>query len=66
MNLSCIVKTNCYDIVQPLKLSIQASDNRNRQSTATVIVTVLRDLRPPVFTNLPTRISLDESNAVDR
>lgn len=52
-----------------LQLTVRATDNQpnNPQTTtATVYVTVLRDLAPPRFTNLPFSIDLDENTAIDR
>ena len=50
----------CYkiaysDFLHSLKLTIEASDNRNpaKTDTSTVEITVIRDAFPPTFTNLP-------------
>ena len=68
---SCAPKPLVYFTVYFIlfQLSVQASDNRlpQAQSTqATVIVTVLRDLALPRFTNLPAAIDLDENTDINR
>ena len=52
-----------------LQLTVRATDNQPtnpQQTTATVYVTVLRDLSPPRFTNLPFSIDLEENTNIDR
>ncbi|KAH3873275.1 hypothetical protein DPMN_036506 [Dreissena polymorpha] len=50
------------------QLTVRATDNRiptAQSTTATVIVTVLRDLAPPRFTNLPFTIDLNEKTVIN-
>lgn len=52
-----------------MQITVTAQDNvgSNQQfASATVIVTVLRDLFSPLFTNLPGSVTLDEQQAVNR
>ena len=42
-------------------VNVQATDN-NQIASAEVIVTVLRDLFRPTFSNLPTNINVDEDS----
>ena len=59
---------NCYRCVC-VQITVTAQDNAgsNQQfASASVIVTVLRDLFPPLFTNLPTSVTLDEKQAINR
>ena len=71
---SCIVYVN-RGLIQDLSdrteytLTVRASDNRSptpQSTTATVIVTVLRDLALPRFINLPAAIDLDENAVIGR
>ncbi|WAQ95445.1 FAT4-like protein [Mya arenaria] len=60
-----IVKLNVSDSDG---LTVRATDNRlenTKFGTATVYVTVLRDLSPPRFTNLPFSIDINEQTTID-